>query len=143
MNSELLDSFQDTVANMIMYVPGQPDDSMLAVLLHSKISSITKGMLDVHAVSLSATDTYGIERVYRNLSDDNTYPLPGIEYFNGDTYHNKPWWTRPTIDVCEYDKEEESVISFDVDLLAAIGKEYLTNKQEADIIVFDAWKKDD
>jgi len=145
-NSELLDSFQEVVSNMIMYVPGQPDDSMLSVLLHSKISAITKNMLDIHSVSLVATDTFGIERLYRNLDPDNKYPLPGIEYFDGDTYHDKPWWCRPTIDICEYQKEDEdegTVILFDTDPLAEIGKEYLTNEHEADIIVFDAWKKDD
>jgi len=143
-NSELLESFQDVVSNMIMYVPGQTADSMLSILLHSKISAITRNMLDIHAVSLSASDTYGIERLYRNLHPNGEYPLPGIEYFDGDTHHDKPWWVRPTIDICEYQKdEEEDVILFDPDPLAEIGKEYLTKGQEADIIVFDAWKKDD
>lgn len=144
-NSELLDSLQETVSNMLMYVPGQPDDSMLAVLLHSKISAITENMLDIHAVSLTATDTFGIERVYRNLNPDKTYPLPGIEYFDGETQNDKPWWTRPTVDICEYAKDEgdESIIVFDTDPLSEIGKEYLTRDKEADIIVFDAWKKDD
>ena len=144
-NSELLESLQDSIANFIMYVPGQPDDSMLAVLLHSKISAITKNMLDVHTISLTATDTFGIERIYRNLSPTKQYPLPGIEYFDGDTHHTAPWWDRPTIDVCEYAKDEdgETVVLFENDPLAEIGKEYLTSSQEADIIVFDAWKKDD
>ena len=143
-SSELLETLQDTVSNTIMYIPGQPDDSMLSVLLHSKISAITKNMLDIHAVSLTASDTFGIERLYRNLNNGK-YPLPGIEYFYGDTHHKTPWWTRPTVDVCEYEKEDDddAVILFDTDPLADIGKEYLTNGQEADIIVFDKWKKDD
>jgi hypothetical protein len=143
-NSELLESFQDVISNPLMYVPGQPDDSMLSVLLHSKISAITKNMLDIHAISLTASDTFGIERIYRNLLPDGVHLLPGIEYFDGDTLHDKPWWSRPTIDICEYQKEDdESIILFDSDPLAEIGKEYLTTGKEADIIVFDAWKKDE
>lgn len=144
-NSALLESLQDNVANFIMYVPGQPDDSMIAVLLHSKISAITHNMLDIHAISLTATDTFGIERLYRNQSPTNQYPLPGIEYFDGDTQHNLPWWSRETIDVCEYAKDEdgETIVLFDTDPLSEIGKEYLTTDQEADIIVFDAWQKKD
>ena len=143
-NSDLLDALQESVINNMMYVPGQPDDSMLAVLLHSKISAITKNMLDVHAVSLTASDTFGIERVYRNLSPEKTYPLPDISYFDGETQHTVPWWQRPTVDICEYQKDdEETIILFDVDPLSEIGKEYLTSTEEADIIVFDAWKKDD
>ena len=143
-NSELLELLQDSVANNIMYVPGQPDDSMLAVLLHSKISAITENMLDIHAISLTASDTFGIERIYRNLSDEKKYPLPDISYFDGDTQHKSPWWKRPTVDICEYQKDdEETIILFDTDPLAEIGREYLTSSEEADIIVFDAWKKDD
>ncbi len=143
-NSELMESLQDSVGNFIMYVPGQPDDSMLAVLLHSKISAITENMLDIHSVSLTASDTFGIERIYRNLSPEKQYPLPSIEYFDGETQHDKPWWMRSTIDVCEYEKEDdETLIVFDSDPLAEIGKEYLTTGNEADIIVFDAWQKKD
>ena len=143
-NSELLESLQETVTNNMMYVPGQPDDSMLAVLLHSKISAITRNMLDIHSISLTASDTFGIERIYRNLSPDNEYPLPDITYFDGDTQHKTPWWTRPTVDICEYTiDDEDEVIIFEADPLSEIGKEYLTSGKEADIIVFDAWKNKD
>lgn len=143
-NSELMEPLQQTVANNMMYIPGQPDDSMLAVLLHSKISAITSNMLDIHSISLTASDTFGIERIYRNLSPKNEYPLPDISYFNGETQHTVPWWSRPTVDICEYQKDDdETVILFDFDPLSEIGKEYLTSSEEADIIVFDAWQKKD
>jgi len=142
-NSELMEPLQDNLSNMLMYVPGQPDDSMLSVLLHSKMTALTENMLNIYSVSLTASDTYGIERHYRNLS--NKYPLPGIEYFDGETEHNEPWWERATVDICEFQKSEdgETVVMFEIDPLAEIGKEYLTKSKEADIIVFDQWKKDD
>lgn len=150
--SALLDTFIDNIANSVMFIPGQPDDSRVSVVLHSKISAITKDLLEIHSVSLTATDTENIERNYRNLDPANKYPLPGIEYLKGTYYekpmHDKPWWERPTVDVCEYTKEEDSedggaVLWFEDDPLAEIGKEYLTNGQEADIIVFDLWKNPD
>lgn len=144
-NSELLETLVDGVVNYVMFIPGQPDDSMLAVLLHSKVFAITKGLLDIHSISLSASDTEGVVRYYRNLS--KTYPLPGIEYLDSSEKpkHDTPWWGRPTLDICEFveDDEENEIIRTEFDPLSEIGKEYLTNGEEADIIVFDIWKNRD
>jgi len=142
-DSDLIE-LQDKLTNTVMYVPGHPDDAMLAVLLHSKISAITDGLLDIYSIKLSATDTDNIERIYRNLDPNKAYPLPGIEYYKGKTTHDKPWWSRPTIDVCEYEKsedEEDIILWQENDPLAEIGKGVLTSGEEADIIVFDQWKK--
>jgi len=141
-NSELLSVMQEKVGNHIMIVPGKPDDALLAALLHCKVAAITEGLLEIFTISLRATDTNDIERLYR--CPDKQYPLPGIEYFDGDAAHDIPWWQRATIDVCDFDKtdDEERIAFYNADPLAEIGREYLTNGTEADIIVFDAWKKD-
>ena len=141
-NSDLLSILQEKVGNHIMVIPGKPDDALLAALLHSKISAITEDLLEIFTISLKATDTNDIERLYR--CPDKHYPLPGIEYFDGDAAHDVPWWYRSTIDVREFDKTDdvEEIAWYSADPLADIGKEYLTNDTEADIIVFDAWKKD-
>lgn len=143
-NSDLFDNLQACVGNQLMYVPGQPDDAMLAVLLHSKISAITKDFLEVTNITLSATDTEHVERYYRRIDE---YPLPGIEYFDAELIHDTPWWNRPTIDICEYAKEdtktEQELFWHEHDPLAEIGKEYLKGDSEADIIAFDIWKSDD
>lgn len=143
-SSELFPPLQAAVGNQIMITPGKPDDSMLAVLLHSKATAITKDLLEIFTLSLTATDTDNIERLYR--CSDKIYPLPGIEYFPTDAAHKTPWWTRPTIDVCDYvNVEDDDSISWseDADPLSEIGKEFLTIEKEADIIVFDVWKNKD
>lgn len=138
--SDLLDVLKTNIGNQIMLVPGNPDDAILAVLLHSKVSAITEGLLEIYTISLTATDTNFIERVYR--CPDKNYPLPGIEYFSEEAVHDTPWWTRPTIDVSDYVKTDDDDIEWHKgDPLAEIGKEFLTDGNEADIIVFDAWKK--
>jgi len=148
-NSQLLETVVDDTSNTVMFIPGQPDDSMLSVVLHAKLSAITKDLLDIYSISLSATDTENIERHYRNLHPARKYPLPGIEYISAyeSPVHDKPWWERPTIDVSEFSRDgedgEELTLWFEDDPLAEIGKEYLTNGQEADIIVFDLWKNRD
>jgi hypothetical protein len=147
-NSQLLETVVCDTSNTVMFIPGQPDDSMLSVVLHAKLSAITKDLLDIYSISLSATDTENIERHYRNLHPAKKYPLPGIEYIGiyDSPMHDKPWWERPTIDVCEFSKDEdgdELTLQFEDNPLAEIGKEYLTNGQEADIIVFDLWKNRD
>jgi len=143
MNSELLAPMQEKIGNQIMIVPGKPDDALLAVLLHAKISAITEGLLEIYTISLKATDTDFIERIYRCPSKE--YPLPGIEYFSGESVYETPWWTRPTIDVGDYERSEddETIEWHTGDPLAEIGKEFLTDDTEADIIVFDAWKNKD
>jgi len=140
-DSPLLDIMLDKTDNHVMVIPGKPDDALLAVLLHSKISAITEELLEIYSIVLQATDTNQVERIYR--CPDKQYPLPGIEYFGKETAHDVPWWERPTIDVCDFEKtdDEEKMIWYNTDPLADIGKEFLTNDTEADIIVFDAWKK--
>lgn len=141
-DSDLLKAIQEKADNQIMLVPGKPDDSLLTVLLHAKISAITEGLLEIYTISLRATDTDLIERVYRCPSKQ--YPLPDIEYFPGESVYKTPWWTRPTIDVGDYEKsdDDENIAWHTDDPLAEIGKEFLADDTEADVIVFDAWKKD-
>lgn len=147
--SPMLLPMQTGISNMMLHTPGKTDDALLVTLFHSKASSITRDLLKIYTVWMTSTDTENTERYYR--CDDGRYELPGIEYYN-DLEINKeikstndvPWWERPTIDICEYgdDPDNDDVIWFEVDPLLEIGKEYLTNDTEADIIVFDSWKKD-
>ena len=132
-NSELLGSFVGAVDNNVMFCPGGPTDHLLVELLHSKICAILKGYFDIHAITLSSTDTHHIETSFRN---NDGYVLPGIEYFPEEALHGAPWWERDTIEVCEFVK-------------GAIVEEELYNhfsdyfgKKEADIIIFRADDED-
>lgn len=146
--SPMLETMQAGVSNMMLYMPGKTDDALLVTLFHSKASSITKDLLKIHTVWMTSTDTENTERYYR--CDDGCYGLPGIEYYNDleineeiKCINNEPWWERPTIDICEYGTTpDDDVVWFEVDPLLEIGKEYLTDDAEADIIVFDNLKKD-
>lgn len=149
-NSPMLEHMQNHVGNLRLYTPGKPDDSLLAVVFHSKATAITRDLIEIHSICLSSTDTENTERYYRNT--DGEYELPGIEYYK-DLEINKglivindtPWWERPTIDICEYcqDEDDDDVTMWlSIDPLSEIGKDLLTNDEEADIIVFDALKKD-
>lgn len=137
------------VSNLMMYTPGPTDDALLTELLHSKATAITTGLLDIHTIWLTSSDTENSERYYKN--PEGNYSLPGIEYFNTRltdddvvSSNKKPWWERSTVDICEYAQENgQDVVWFEVDPLLDIGKEYLTEASEADIIVFDTWKKDE
>lgn len=145
--SPILPTFRENVSNIMMYTPGDVDDALLVKLFHSKASAITNDLLNIYTIWLSSTDTENTERYFR--CEDGNYDLPGIEYYNDVntedeiTARNKrPWWERPTMDICEYGKaDDDKVIMFEFDPLLEIGKEYLTGNTEADIIVFDNWKK--
>lgn len=149
--SPMLPVLFEKVSNLMMMTPGRTDDALLAELLHSKASAITNGLLDIHTLWLASSDTEFSERYYRNI--DGNYSLPGIEYYDKRLYNEgvessnkQPWWERPTVDICEYGQEEgENVVWFEIDPLLDIGKEYLTKEKdtEAEIVIFDAWKKKD
>lgn len=146
--SPMMETMRNQVANLMLFTPGKADDSLLSVMFHSKASAITKNLMEIHSIRMSSTDTENTQRYYR--CSDGNYELPGIEYYN-DLPINKglkaindvPWWERATVDIGEYaQSDDEQVIWFETDPLSEIGKEYLTNDEEADIIVFDTWKKD-
>lgn len=147
--SPILESMQGSISNMMLYTPGKTDDALLATLFHSKASAITRNLLDIHTIWMTSTDTENTERYYRCA--DGQYSLPGIKYYNDlpinkeiKAINDMPWWERPTIDICEYGAApDDDVVWFEVDPLLEIGKEYLTDGTEADIIVFDNWKKED
>ncbi len=147
--SPMIEPMRSGISNMMLYTPGKTDDALLATLFHSKASAITSELLEIHTIWMSSTDTENTERYYRCI--DGRYELPGIEYYNDlpdneefASINNVPWWERPTIDICEYgaSADDSDVVWFEIDPLLEIGKEYLTNDKEADIIVFDNWKKD-
>lgn len=123
------------VDNTTMFCPGPPTDHMLVELLHSKISAITRGMFDIHALSLTSSDTSYVETTFRDVDG---YELPSISYFPEDTLHPAPWWTRDTIEVCEFAKgailEEELFNHF---------SDFFGKKEEADIIIFRADGEDE
>lgn len=148
-NSPMIGSLHSGTSNLLMHTPGRTDDALLSLVFHSKATAIAEGLLDIHSIWLVSTDTENSERYYRNT--DGEYGLPDISYFNERTAtdgrissNKRPWWERSTVDICEIAQEDgEDVVWFEVDPLLDIGKEYLTETSEADIIVFDAWKKKD
>lgn len=134
-DSPIFDSIVASVDNTSMFCPGPPTDHMLVELLHSKISAITLGMFDIHAISITSSDTENVETSFRNVDG---YQLPGISYFPEDTLHPAPWWTRDTIEVCEFAKgavmEEDLFNHF---------SDFFGKKEEADIIIFRADEGDE
>lgn len=136
-NSDIFGSMVMSVDNTTMFCPTTPTDHLLVELLHAKISSITKGFFDIHGITLSSTDTHYIEIAFRN---NDGYMLPGISYFPEKALHNKPWWERDTIEVCEFAKGavvEDELFNHFSDFF---GK---PKSEEADIIIFRADEDDD
>lgn len=134
-DSPIFDSIVTSVDNTSMFCPGPPTDHMLVELLHSKISAITLGMFDIHAISITSSDTAGVETSFRAVDG---YQLPGIGYFEADTLHKTPWWTRDTIEVCEFAKD--AVVEGE---LYNHFSDFFGKKEEADIIIFRAEDDED
>lgn len=133
-NSDIFIDLASSADNTIMFCPGPPTDHMLIELLHAKVSAITKGLFDIHGLSISSSDTHYIETSFRKLDE---YNLPDISYFPEVAIHPRPWWERDTIEVCEFPKG--SILEND---LFNHFSDFFGEK-EADIIIFRTDGKDE
>lgn len=135
-----------TTENNIMTTPGNPDDNVLARLIHSKLSTIAKGNIHISKLVLVSSDTDHTERHWTGTD----YLLPESSYKDDDeTVHSDPWWKRYSFEVSDYlssDLDEDTK----AELLAAQGVleqyeqklsgELFVNDNEAEILE-DIWKK--
>lgn len=147
-HSPLSDAIEENMENVTLYTPGEPDDFILSAILHSKASQLTKGYLELDILSITSSDTFGVERYYR--CTDGQYNLPGIEYVGEESLHTVPWWQRDGLDTVDFPKSkvddpagvlavlEESNKAFD-DAIMGINSDDI---EEAEIVVVDTWKKD-
>ena len=127
--SETFAALVASADNSSMFCPGEPTDHLLVELLHSKVSAIMNGFFDIHTLSLKSNDTSYIKTSFRNIDG---YRLPDISYYPNETLHDKPWWQRDTIEVCEFVKGsviEDELYNHFSDIFG---------KKEADIIIFRA-----
>lgn len=135
-NSDLFTDLAGSVDNTVMYCPGPPTDHLLVELLHSKITSITAGMFDIHCVTIKSTDTHGIETSFRPIDG---YELPGVGYIAEEVMHPVPWWQRDTIEICEFAKGAV----LEDELFNHFSDFFSPKKPEADIIIFRTNPDDD
>lgn len=90
--------------NSVMFTPGEPDDNILARLIHCKIGAISKGNLELGGIIIRSEDTYNTERYWEGTD----YLLPDSSYTGKEIIHAEPWWMRPVIDIAEFYKEDQS-----------------------------------
>lgn len=141
--TELGHSIYYSVDNKIFHTPGQPDDFLLARLLHSKMRAITHGNVEVGSMMLSSSDTGHTERWWTS----NEYALPDLTYLgDGKPVHPTPWWERPTIDtmdVLEEELEEEELKNLRelADPLAEYEKALLEEEAAEAEIIDNLWNK--
>lgn len=79
--------------NPIMMTPYFPSDDVIAQLLHSKISVISKNDLYIGEIKLKASGTNSA--FYFNTTSSVAYDLPEQKDFVGKkALHKTPWWCR-------------------------------------------------
>lgn len=148
-HSPMLDSIEENMDNVTLFTPGEPDDFVLAATLHSKITELTRGFLEVDTLTIKSSDTFGAERYYR--CKDGHYGLPGIEYIGEEAVHSVPWWQRPGVEMNDFPKGKVENSDALVASLEEANKAFtdavfnITNDdiEEAEIVVVDSWKKGD
>lgn len=86
---------EETASN-VLFLPDDPYDNTMAILLHSKLSAILEDKLFLHSLSLSSF--LGDNLMYSFNLDQFEYPLMITE----DILDNKkPWWRRSDMSVMD------------------------------------------
>lgn len=136
--------------NKVMTTPGEPDDNILVQVLCHKISTITKGHIELQKIVLVSTDTDDTEQ-HLIITNDYVSTLPDINYMEEKAVHSIPWWERASIDISDIyaeslsdDVVEEILNSDDVlqeyeDTLIKELNSLKIDQDEAEIIE-DVWK---
>lgn len=148
----MLEYVEEYTENTVIYVPREPDDFTLSALLHSKMTEIVKGHLQLDTICLSSSDTFNVERYYR--CRDGKYGLPGIEYLGEEAVHSLPWWSRYGLETVDFAKNKvqnvnellEALAFADEELQQAADEIELVKPEketEAEIVTVDIWKKDE
>jgi hypothetical protein len=148
-HSPLSDSIEEHMENVTLYTPGEPDDFILSAILHSKVTQLIKGHLELDILSITSSDTFGVERYYR--CTDGQYGLPGIEYVGEEAVHTVPWWQREGLDTVDFPKSKVENTEELLAVLAESNKAFedaingitADDIEEAEIVVVDTWKKGD
>lgn len=143
----------DLLSNDKMFCPGKPTDDLIARMLHSKISQITKDIFLIGKFTLSTNDSS-----YKFTFQPGDYSIPNLiaEYLPGvTTIHNTAWWYRNDGFIYELIKPEEFLGSneefFEIcqdpmeDFNSLINDVFTTNvelnkKQPAKIVQVEKWK---
>lgn len=124
--------FYSTLNNPLIMCPGNPDDTLLLILFHSKINAITKGKLVIGEVTINSYDGY----THFFSCNDGNYGLPEVEGM----VHTKPWWTRHDLTMMDYDKkyltnDDIQTIIEDCTLLDEIEKQFVEQLEYTDVPV--------
>lgn len=112
--------------NNVMYCPGVPTDSMVALLVYAKLVNIVENKIRIFKFELESTD-FG---TVTTLCGDTTTALPlTTEYSNIQVYDIKPWWLRSdgyTVEFPYSDKDfDEAYPQKDTyDILTDFNNEY-------------------
>jgi len=99
-------------SNTVLLCPDEPTDACLAELLLCKLSAISQGVFDFHAIDIESSDGRGIGFTFVGGNPGVSFPEPTEWFMDKPNYFTKPWWARgdaSTLDVipCEDDDLNE------------------------------------
>jgi hypothetical protein len=83
---------QCDITNNIMMLPWDPQDDLIAEILHSKFNALAGPYLQFGIIELSSDDDLGLSYMFTGDGEGN---LPEVSEWIGDhTFYDKPWWAR-------------------------------------------------
>lgn len=100
----------EQVANNVILCPDEPTDPMLLALIHSKLTAIADGHIEITKTTIESDIASGLMQSISGTTDDW---LPDITAWMGEKYFfDKPWWCRSdssTIDLFPMEGDDLSV----------------------------------
>lgn len=138
----MFDSKGNTRAgNIPIVLPDEPDDDLLAALLHCKLNALGNGIVNFGKIDLTSDTRENLMVTFIGYGE---MLLPTMEEWVGDRYfHNVPWWGRndgSTLDVipgAEADLTKPPIVGVD---LSFIEDRYKNQTTSTPIILRPAFK---
>lgn len=97
------------IDNFPMMLPGEPVDTTLVKVLHSKLSAFGGDNIAFGILELTSDTRENIITTYTGYGE---HELPSMAEWVGErSFHSKPWWARPNGDVIDLIPTEDADLS--------------------------------
>lgn len=99
-------------SNITMHCPGNPSDDLIIRLIHSKLSTLAGGDINIDEIKLKASDT-SLQYSFDSVDGEYELPLTTEYYTAGSCRDTDPWWIRNDGFSFEFARPEDSTLTDD------------------------------
>jgi hypothetical protein len=118
-NTEIFES----IGNHLVFCPEEPDDYLMALLIHAKLKAIGSKYINVESVKFETDTSMGFNHI---SVGDPLEDLPTIDNWMGEKrFFNRPWWDRDDGSMIDVYFEEGDDLAKKPDILIEILAQFM------------------